>query len=160
MHAVDAHTVATCRSAFFLLACTGVGDRSPGAETANRRTRVRCRIPLRPGFAVRYDWAGSSSTDARDLPLFSKIFDERDQGGDTLFARWCLSDSAGRAILDVCISEIVMRTMWWKAYCASVKAQIRQVCQQGPSATAVVILIDGGPITRVEQMQVVLSCSA
>jgi hypothetical protein len=43
--------------------------------------------------------------------------------------------------------------MWWKAYCASVKAQIRQVCQSA-SATAVVILIDGGPITRVEQMQV------
>ncbi len=164
MHAVDTHSVGTCRSAaaFSLLACAEVGGRPPRAETTQTGAppKVRCRIPLRSGFAVRYDWAGSSSTDARDLPLFSKIFDDRDQGGDTLFARWCRSDSAGRAALDVCISEIVMRTMWWKAYCASVKAQIRQVCQQGPSATAVVILIDGGPITRVEQMQVVLACSA
>jgi hypothetical protein len=101
----------------------------------------------------RYDWAGSSSTDSRDKRLFGMIFDDRDSDGETRFSAWCAADADRKKVIFLEISEIVLQTMyvhsffgsvlrpyftcaqaagvlpvrWWKAYCGSVKGQIRQV---------------------------------
>ena len=107
---------------------------------------------------VAYDWAGSTSTDDRDTIFFDMIFENRFIGpsnefehrcGHTLFETWQLAsshDEKERWIDEV--QSIILETRWWASYKGAVKAQIREVCQGG--AKAILVRIDGGPITCVE----------
>jgi serine/threonine protein kinase len=98
---------------------------------------------------VAYDWAGSSSGDPRDTPLFDKIFTTIRADGKTLFNSWAAATSPQdkEALIDL-VQDILYDTRWLSSYRGSIKAQIRQVCQG--HAKAILIRIDGGPITRVE----------
>jgi hypothetical protein len=46
------------------------------------------------------------------------------------------------------VQEILHETRWLSSYRGSIKAQIRETCQSG--ATAILVQLEGGPITRVE----------
>ena len=100
-------------------------------------------------LVIAYDWAGSSSGDPRDKTWFDKIFEEPQSHGKTLFESWVTEEQCERRerLIDE-VQEILAHTMWLSSYKGSVKAQIRQTCQSG--AKAILIRIDGGPITRVE----------
>jgi serine/threonine protein kinase len=97
---------------------------------------------------VAYDWAGSSSGDPRDTPLFDKIFTDIRANGMTLFSTWKSASTEDRETLIDEVQEILHETRWLSSYKGSIKAQVRQVCQG--YAKAILIRIDGGPITRVE----------
>jgi serine/threonine protein kinase len=107
-----------------------------------------CR-KYRGAFVVAYDWAGSSSADLRDTPWFNKIFEDEHHDGKTLFMSWVKAQSQDErdAYVDE-VEQILFQTMWWASYKGSVKSQIREVCQSGHEA--ILVRIDGGPITRVE----------
>jgi hypothetical protein len=100
-------------------------------------------------MVVAYDWAGSSSGDPRDTPLFDKIFTDSRANGETLFHTWMAATApeVKEALIDE-VQGILDETRWLSSYKGSIKAQIRQVCQG--HSKAILIRIDGGPITRVE----------
>ncbi len=99
-------------------------------------------------FVIAYDWAGSSSADARDKPWFDQIFQVRNSEGRTLFEEWTAAPPSGKeALIDVA-EQILNETRWLASYRGSIKAQIRETCQSG--AKAILVRFDGGPITRVE----------
>jgi hypothetical protein len=110
--------------------------------------QMLCR-KYRGALVVAYDWAGSSSADLRDTPWFNKIFQDEHHDGKTLFMSWVNAQSQDEraAYIDE-VEQILFHTMWWASYKGSVKSQIREVCQSGHEA--ILIRIDGGPITRVE----------
>jgi hypothetical protein len=110
--------------------------------------QMLCR-KYRGALVVAYDWAGSSSTDLRDTPWFNKIFEDEHHDGKTLFTSWVKAQSQDErdAYIDE-VEQILFHTMWWASYKGSVKSQIREVCQSGHEA--ILVRIDGGPITRVE----------
>jgi serine/threonine protein kinase len=110
------------------------------------------------GLVVAYDWAGSTSTDDRDTVFFDMVFENRFIGpsnefehrcGHTLFETWQLASTheAKERWIDE-VQSIILETRWWASYKGAVKAQIREVCQGG--AKAILVRIDGGPITCVE----------
>ena len=100
-------------------------------------------------MVVAYDWAGSSTGDPRDTPLFDKIFADTGANGETLFHTWMAATApeVKEALIDE-VQGILDETRWLSSYKGSIKAQIRQVCQG--HSKAILIRIDGGPITRVE----------
>jgi hypothetical protein len=100
-------------------------------------------------FVVAYDWAGSSSADSRDQQWFDRIFAVRNSMGRTLFDEWTLAPTQQEkeTIVDI-VQEILYETRWFSAYKGSIKAQIRETCQGG--AKAILVRLEGGPITRVE----------
>ena len=100
-------------------------------------------------MTVAYDWAGSSTGDPRDAPLFDKIFTDIGANGKTLFATWISASTEDKEALVNEVERILRETRWLSSYKGSIKAQIRQVCQSN-GAKAILVRIDGGPITRVE----------
>jgi ABC-type branched-subunit amino acid transport system substrate-binding protein/serine/threonine protein kinase len=100
-------------------------------------------------LVVAYDWAGSSSADSRDQQWFDQIFDHRNADGLTLFDRWRAAPTAQEkeALVDA-VQAILHETRWLSSYKGSIKAQIRETCQAG--AKAILVRLEGGPITRVE----------
>jgi hypothetical protein len=99
-------------------------------------------------FVVAYDWAGSSSADARDKQWFDQIFEARSSEGRTLFERWMAAPPAEKETLIDAVEQILHETRWLASYRGSIKAQIRETCQSG--AKAILVRFEGGPITRVE----------
>jgi hypothetical protein len=100
------------------------------------------------GFVVAYDWAGSSSTDARDKIWFDQIFEVRNCEGRSLFEEWTAASTAEKETLIDAVEQILHETRWLASYKGSIKAQIRETCQSG--ARAILVRFEGGPITRVE----------
>jgi serine/threonine protein kinase len=100
-------------------------------------------------LVVAYDWAGSSSVDSRDTEWFDRIFTVRNAEGQTLFEEWMRAPTAEQKdkIIDD-VEKLLHETRWLSAYKGSIKAQIRETCQSG--AKAILVRIEGGPITRVE----------
>jgi serine/threonine protein kinase len=100
-------------------------------------------------LVVAYDWAGSSSADPRDKQWFDRIFVTHDANGTTLFDRWRSAPTANEK--DSCVDDVealLHETRWLSSYRGSIKAQIRETCMGG--ATAILVRLEGGPITRVE----------
>ena len=103
-------------------------NRETGAYDTPVMNIIQSLCKEHPGaVSIAYDWAGSSSSDQRDQRLFDQIFKDTDSNGSTMFDGWCRADEAGKTVYDGLIRDIVLQTMWWKAYTAAVKAQIRQV---------------------------------
>jgi serine/threonine protein kinase len=100
-------------------------------------------------LVVAYDWAGSSSADSRDQQWFDQIFEARNANDTTLFDRWkaAPTEQEKEALVDA-VQTILEETRWLASYKGSIKAQIRETCQSG--AKAILVLLEGGPITRVE----------
>jgi hypothetical protein len=99
-------------------------------------------------FVVAYDWAGSSSADARDKQWFDQIFEVRNSEDRTVFEEWMRPHRRrNRPLIDTA-EQILRETRWLASYRGSIKAQIRDTCQSG--AKAILVRFDGGPITRVE----------
>jgi hypothetical protein len=100
-------------------------------------------------LVVAYDWAGSSSADPRDQQWFDQIFDVRDADGMTLFDQWkaAPTEQEKESFVDA-VQKILDETRWLPSYRGSIKAQIRETCNSG--AKAILVLLEGGPITRVE----------
>ena len=111
----------------------------------------------------RYDWAGSTSAEERDAPLWAELhvpvrgpelLENSHLHGRSLHARWCAA--SGEEHKQECllpIAQVIKQTIWFSSYRASVKGQVRHVCQGGADATAYVVLIEGGPVTRVEALE-------
>ncbi len=99
-------------------------------------------------FVVAYDWAGSSSADARDKQWFDQIFEVRNSEGRTLFEEWITAPPAEKETLIDAVEQILHETRWLASYRGSIKAQIRETCQSG--AKAILVRFEGGPVTRVE----------
>jgi serine/threonine protein kinase len=101
------------------------------------------------GFVVAYDWAGSSSADPRDTKWFNRIFEDRDASCLSLFDRWRMAptEEERERLIDA-VELILYETRWLASYKGSIKAQIREACQSG--AKAILVRLEGGPITRVE----------
>jgi len=113
------------------------------------------------GFVVAYDWAGSSSADARDKQWFDQIFEVRNSEGRTLFEEWTAAPAAAKETLIDAVEHLLHETRWMASYKGSVKAQIRETCQSG--AKAILVRFEGGPITRVEGRiigQLICECKA
>jgi serine/threonine protein kinase len=100
-------------------------------------------------LVVAYDWPGSSSADSRDQQWFDQIFDDGNADGVTLFDQWRAAPTAKEkeALVDA-VQKILHETRWLSSYRGSIKAQIRETCQSG--AKAILVRLEGGPITRVE----------
>ncbi len=129
--------------------------------------------PLLIGPPSADDWAGSSSGDTRDTKYFNQIFDEVRSDGKTLFGAWAAEDSAEKRekLIDE-VHAILNETRWLSSYRGAIKAQIREACQGGAKVwkrpgylslgmhyplcagdavqQAILVRIEGGPITRVE----------
>ena len=111
----------------------------------------------------RYDWAGSTSAEERDAPLWAELhvpvqgpelLENSHLHGRSLHARWC--EASGEEHKQECllpIAQVIKQTIWFSSYRASVKGQVRHVCQGGADATAYVVLIEGGPVARVEALE-------
>jgi hypothetical protein len=99
-------------------------------------------------FVVAYDWAGSSSADARDKQYFDEIFEVRNSEGRTLFEQWIVAPVTEKERLIDVVEQVLHETRWLASYMGSIKAQIRETCQSG--AKAILVRFEGGPITRVE----------
>ncbi len=101
----------------------------------------------------RYDWAGSTSAEERDAPLWAELhvpvqgpelLENSRLHGRSLHARWCeASGEEHKAGCLLPIAQVIKQTIWF-SYRASVKGQERHVCQGGADATAYVVLIEGG----------------
>ena len=100
------------------------------------------------GFVVAYDWAGSSSTDARDKPWFDQIFKAADSDGRSLFQEWTEAPMEQKEGLIDRAERLLFETHWLASYKGSIKAQMRETCQSG--AKAILLRFEGGPVTRVE----------
>jgi hypothetical protein len=111
------------------------------------RLQMLCRSYVGQ-FIVAYDWAGSSSADPRDAPLFDLIFEARDAAGLSLFDRWRIAPTEEKERLIDAVAQILHETRWLASYKGSIKAQIRETCQIG--SKAILVRLEGGPITRVE----------
>ena len=115
------------------------------------------------GPCCRYDWAGSTSAEERDAPLWAELLvpvqgpellENSNLHGLSMHARWCAASSEERkreCLLP--IAQVIKQTIWFSSYRASVKGQVRHVCQGGPDAVCYVVLIEGGPVTRVEALE-------
>jgi hypothetical protein len=97
-------------------------------------------------LVVAYDWSGSSSSDPRDQQWFDQIFVAPKP---TLFDQWkaAQTEQEKDSFVDA-VQTILHETRWLSSYKGSIKAQIRETCQSG--AKAILVRIEGGPITRVE----------
>ena len=73
--------------------------------------------------------------------------------GLSLHARWCAASEERKHDCLLPIAHIIKQTIWFSSYRASVKGQVRHVCQGGAHAVAYVVLIEGGPVTRVEALE-------
>jgi hypothetical protein len=97
-------------------------------------------------FVVAYDWAGSSSADPRDQQWFDRIFEAPKP---TLFDQWKAAQTVEEKDIFVdAVHKLLDETRWLSSYKGSIKAQIRETCQSG--AKAILVRLEGGPITRVE----------
>jgi hypothetical protein len=99
-------------------------------------------------FVIAYDWAGSSSADARDTRWFDQIFHVRNSEGRTLFEEWTAAPPPEKETLIDVVEQILHETRWLASYRGSIKAQIRETCQSGTKA--ILVRLEGGPITQVE----------